>query len=165
MFCSFKPPLESLATVEETVVRDKVRQLNLCYICTCTVFILLLFLGHITCTPFHGHSIILLIYLVSIEKWLQNRENSLEILVANAQFLVAGHNFWPCETLPSKLIWNPVEHACVVLHFVQHIIISFVNTQAVESLRTIAAEHSTQDLENHFVPLVKRLSQGLSGST
>ena len=35
--------------------------------------------------------------------------------------------------------------------------------QAVESLRTIAAEHSSQDLENHFVPLVKRLSQGLYG--
>lgn len=33
--------------------------------------------------------------------------------------------------------------------------------QAVDSLRTIAAEHSSQDLENHFVPLVKRLSQGL----
>lgn len=31
MFCSFKPPLESLATVEETVVRDKVRQLNFCF--------------------------------------------------------------------------------------------------------------------------------------
>ena len=40
--------------------------------------------------------------------------------------------------------------------------ISFI-LQAVDSLRTIAAEHSTQDLENHFVPLVKRLSQGLYG--
>ena len=41
--------------------------------------------------------------------------------------------------------------------------ISFI-LQAVDSLRTIAAEHSTQDLENHFVPLVKRLSQGLYGT-
>ena len=55
-------------------------------------------------------------------------------------------------------------HTCGLLHFVHCIIIVLVDTQAVESLRTIAAEHSTQDLENHFVPLVKRLSQGLSGS-
>lgn len=41
---------------------------------------------------------------------------------------------------------------------------SLFSLQAVESLRTIAAEHSSQDLENHFVPLVKRLSQGLLGS-
>ena len=30
----------------------------------------------------------------------------------------------------------------------------------MDSLRAIASEHSSQDLENHFVPLVKRLSQG-----
>ncbi|KAK2573629.1 Serine/threonine-protein phosphatase 2A 65 kDa regulatory subunit A alpha isoform [Acropora cervicornis] len=35
-----------------------------------------------------------------------------------------------------------------------------VRDKAVESLRTIASEHSSQDLESHFVPLVKRLSQG-----
>ena len=29
--------------------------------------------------------------------------------------------------------------------------------QAVESLRTIAEQHSREDLETHFVPLVKRL--------
>jgi hypothetical protein len=34
--------------------------------------------------------------------------------------------------------------------------------QAVESLRAIASDHSSQDLENHFVPLVKRLSQGMN---
>lgn len=35
-----------------------------------------------------------------------------------------------------------------------------VRDKAVESLRTIAAQHSPADLENHFVPLVKRLSGG-----
>ena len=35
-----------------------------------------------------------------------------------------------------------------------------VRDKAVESLRTIAAQHSQADLENHFVPLVKRLSGG-----
>lgn len=46
----------------------------------------------------------------------------------------------------------------VVLIFFLYVVLSL---QAVDSLRTIAAEHSSQDLENHFVPLVKRLSQGL----
>ena len=32
--------------------------------------------------------------------------------------------------------------------------------QAVDSLRIIAAEHSSGDLEAHFVPLVKRLATG-----
>ena len=32
--------------------------------------------------------------------------------------------------------------------------------KAVDSLRNIAAEHSQSDLENHFVPLVKRLAGG-----
>ena len=36
----------------------------------------------------------------------------------------------------------------------------FIFVQAVESLRAVAAEHSTQDLETHFVPLVKRLAGG-----
>jgi hypothetical protein len=35
-----------------------------------------------------------------------------------------------------------------------------VRDKAVESLRTIAVQHSPSDLENHFVPLVKRLSGG-----
>ncbi len=35
-----------------------------------------------------------------------------------------------------------------------------VRDKAVDSLRIIAAQHSTSDLENHFVPLVKRLSGG-----
>lgn len=35
-----------------------------------------------------------------------------------------------------------------------------VREKAVESLRKIAAEHSPADLENHFIPLVKRLSGG-----
>lgn len=32
--------------------------------------------------------------------------------------------------------------------------------KAVESLRTISAQHSVADLEAHFVPLVKRLASG-----
>lgn len=36
-----------------------------------------------------------------------------------------------------------------------------VRDKAVESLRQIAADHSNADLENYFVPLVKRLAQGL----
>lgn len=35
-----------------------------------------------------------------------------------------------------------------------------VRDKAVESLRIIVAQHSPSDLENHFVPLVKRLSGG-----
>ena len=35
-----------------------------------------------------------------------------------------------------------------------------VRDKAVDSLRNIAAQHSPSDLENHFVPLVKRLSAG-----
>ncbi|XP_046554169.1 serine/threonine-protein phosphatase 2A 65 kDa regulatory subunit A alpha isoform-like isoform X1 [Haliotis rubra] len=35
-----------------------------------------------------------------------------------------------------------------------------VRDKAVDSLRQIAAEHSPADLENHFVPLLKRLSAG-----
>ena len=37
-----------------------------------------------------------------------------------------------------------------------------VRDKAVDSLRNIAAQHSQSDLENHFVPLVKRLSGGQS---
>lgn len=36
-----------------------------------------------------------------------------------------------------------------------------VRDKAVESLRTIAAQHSVADLEAHFVPLVKRLAGGM----
>ena len=48
---------------------------------------------------------------------------------------------------------------------IEYLSITKLTLQAVESLRTIAADHSSQDLENHFVPLVKRLSQGLFGSS
>ena len=44
--------------------------------------------------------------------------------------------------------------------FCRYYKISFIFLQAVESLRAVAAEHSTQDLETHFVPLVKRLAGG-----
>ena len=37
---------------------------------------------------------------------------------------------------------------------------TIVRDKAVESLRKIAEEHSTGDLETHFVPLVKRLATG-----
>merc|ERR1711971_359328 len=37
---------------------------------------------------------------------------------------------------------------------------TIVRDKAVESLRTIAEQHSREDLETHFVPLVKRLSGG-----
>merc|ERR1712227_717114 len=37
---------------------------------------------------------------------------------------------------------------------------TIVRDKAVESLRAVAAEHSTGDLETHFVPLVKRLATG-----
>ena len=37
-----------------------------------------------------------------------------------------------------------------------------VRDKAVDSLRIIAAQHSNADLENHFVPLVKRLAGGES---
>lgn len=36
-----------------------------------------------------------------------------------------------------------------------------VRDKAVDSLRIIAGQHSPSDLENHFVPLVKRLSAGM----
>ena len=32
--------------------------------------------------------------------------------------------------------------------------------KAVESLRTVAEQHTKEDLESHFVPLVKRLAGG-----
>lgn len=35
-----------------------------------------------------------------------------------------------------------------------------VRDKAVESLRAVAQQHSPADLENHFVPLVLRLSAG-----
>jgi len=37
---------------------------------------------------------------------------------------------------------------------------TIVRDKAVDSLRTIAEQHSREDLETHFVPLVKRLSGG-----
>ncbi len=37
---------------------------------------------------------------------------------------------------------------------------TIVRDKAVESLRAIAEEHSSSDLESHFVPLVNRLATG-----
>ena len=60
--------------------------------------------------------------------------------------LVGGNEFVHC-LLP------PLESLATVEETV-------VRDKAVDSLRNIAAQHSPHDLENHFVPLVKRLSQG-----
>lgn len=35
-----------------------------------------------------------------------------------------------------------------------------VRDKAVDSLRLLAPQHSNNDLEQHFVPMVKRLAQG-----
>ena len=37
-----------------------------------------------------------------------------------------------------------------------------VRDKAVDSLRNVSQQHSPQDLEQHFVPLVKRLASGLT---
>jgi serine/threonine-protein phosphatase 2A regulatory subunit A len=37
---------------------------------------------------------------------------------------------------------------------------TIVRDKAVESLRILAPQHSTTDLETYFVPTVKRLAQG-----
>lgn len=37
---------------------------------------------------------------------------------------------------------------------------TFVRDKAVESLRAVAQQHSSNDLETHFVPLVTRLASG-----
>ena len=37
---------------------------------------------------------------------------------------------------------------------------TIVRDKAVESLRVVAGEHNKEDLESHFVPLVKRLAGG-----
>ena len=37
---------------------------------------------------------------------------------------------------------------------------TIVRDKAVESLRTVAEQHTKEDLESHFVPLVKRLAGG-----
>lgn len=60
--------------------------------------------------------------------------------------LVGGNEFVHC-LLP------PLESLATVEETV-------VRDKAVDSLRNVAAQHSSHDLENHFVPLVKRLSQG-----
>lgn len=75
-----------------------------------------------------------------------------EVLLALAEQLgsfsqlVGGNEFVHC-LLP------PLESLATVEETV-------VRDKAVDSLRNIAAQHSSHDLENHFVPLVKRLSQG-----
>ncbi|XP_013394072.1 serine/threonine-protein phosphatase 2A 65 kDa regulatory subunit A alpha isoform-like isoform X3 [Lingula anatina] len=75
-----------------------------------------------------------------------------EVLLALAEQLgsftplVGGNDFVHC-LLP------PLESLATVEETV-------VRDKAVDSLRAIAAQHSQSDLENHFVPLVKRLSGG-----
>ena len=68
------------------------------------------------------------------------------VLLSPPLQLVGGNEFVHC-LLP------PLESLATVEETV-------VRDKAVDSLRNIAAQHSPHDLENHFVPLVKRLSQG-----
>ena len=66
--------------------------------------------------------------------------------LGNFTQLVGGNEFVHC-LLP------PLESLATVEETV-------VRDKAVDSLRNIAGQHSAKDMENHFVPLVKRLSQG-----
>lgn len=62
----------------------------------------------------------------------------------------------------TKLVGGP-EYAHVLLAPLEGLALveeTFVREKAIESLRIVAGDHSTQDLEQHFVPLVKRLALG-----
>lgn len=62
----------------------------------------------------------------------------------------------------TKLVGGP-EYAHVLLSPLEGLALveeTFVREKAIESLRLVANEHSAQDLEQHFVPLVKRLANG-----
>lgn len=59
-----------------------------------------------------------------------------------------------------SLFLNPVGFFQPPLESLATVEETVVRDKAVDSLRTIAAQHSQADLENHFVPLVKRLSGG-----
>ena len=63
----------------------------------------------------------------------------------------------------TPLVGGPEHVGCLVppLESLATVEETVVRDKAAESLRTIAKEHSTADLEAHFVPLVKRLAKGL----
>ncbi|XP_070201288.1 serine/threonine-protein phosphatase 2A 65 kDa regulatory subunit A alpha isoform-like isoform X2 [Littorina saxatilis] len=75
-----------------------------------------------------------------------------EVLLALAEQL---GNFTPLVGGPEHVhcLLPPLESLATVEETV-------VRDKAVDSLRNIAAQHSQADLENHFVPLVKRLAGG-----
>jgi len=75
-----------------------------------------------------------------------------EVLLALAEQL---GNFTPLVGGPEFVhcLLAPLESLATVEETV-------VRDKAVESLRTISAQHSVADLEAHFVPLVKRLASG-----
>ena len=75
-----------------------------------------------------------------------------EVLLALAQQLA---NFTPLVGGPQYVtcLLPPLESLATVEETV-------VREKAVESLRTICVDHSSDDLEKNFVPLVKRLAQG-----
>ena len=63
----------------------------------------------------------------------------------------------------TKLVGGP-EHAHVLLSPLEGLAMveeTFVREKAIESLRIVANDHSPQDLEEHFVPLLKRLASGI----
>ena len=64
--------------------------------------------------------------------------------------LLSSINLYICTCLYSQ---PPLESLATVEETV-------VRDRAVESLRQIADQHSTSDLENYFVPLVQRLAAG-----
>lgn len=75
-----------------------------------------------------------------------------EVLLALAEQLA---NFTPLVGGPEHVhcLLPPLESLATVEETV-------VRDKAVESLRQVANDHIQVDLENHFVPLVKRLAQG-----
>lgn len=79
-------------------------------------------------------------------------EDEDEVLWALAEQL---GNFIPLVGGPeyASCLLPPLENLATVEETV-------VREKATESLRMIAAEHSAADIEKHFAPLVKRLSQG-----
>ena len=62
----------------------------------------------------------------------------------------------------TPLVGGPEHVGCLVppLESLATVEETVVRDKAAESLKTIAKEHSSADLEAHFVPLVKRLAKG-----
>ena len=72
-------------------------------------------------------------------------------------------DFWREYLTWFKLFFIGAEHVNCLLPPLESLATveeTIVRDKAVESLRSIADEHSNTDLESHFVPLVKRLATG-----